>query len=174
MQKENCFYLGTIVSKYSFKGEVLLKIDTDTPKSYENLKSILVDKPEGLIPFFISKSNLHKSHLLRVKFEGVDSELEVKKILNLKLYLPLNQLPKLKGNKFYFHEIKGFTLFNQFEKEIGKVLRINEFNPQPLIEVLSVGKKILIPLHKKLVIKLDRRNKKIVLDIPEGLIELFN
>ena len=174
MQKENCFFLGTIVSKYSFKGELLAKVDTDSPKIYQNLKTVLVEKTEGLIPFFITKSNLHKSHLLRIKFEGINSELEAKKILNLKLYLPLNQLPKLKGNKFYYHEIIGFTLLNQNKKKIGIVLRVNEVNPQPLIEVQSSGKNKLIPLHKNLVIKLDRRKKIIILDIPDGLIELFN
>ena len=94
--------------------------------------------------------------------------------MNLKLYLPLNQLPKLKGNKFYYHEIIGFTLLNQNKKKIGIVLRVNEVNPQPLIEVQSSGKNKLIPLHKNLVIKLDRRKKIIILDIPDGLIELFN
>ena len=119
MQKENCFFLGTIVSKYSFKGELLAKVDTDSPKIYQNLKTVLVEKTEGLIPFFITKSNLHKSHLLRIKFEGINTELEAKKILNLKLYLPLNQLPKLKGNKFYYHEIIGFSLLNQNKKKMG-------------------------------------------------------
>ena len=85
MQKENCFFLGTIVSKYSFKGELLAKVDTDSPKIYQNLKTVLVEKKEGLIPFFITKSNLHKSHLLRIKFEGINTELEAKKNIEFKI-----------------------------------------------------------------------------------------
>ena len=74
MLKEDCFFLGTIVGKYSFKGEILAKLDADQPESYLNIQSILVDTPQGLVPYFINRSRLHKSSLLRIKFEGVDSE----------------------------------------------------------------------------------------------------
>ena len=39
MTKEGYFYIGTIVRKYSFKGELLIKIYSDDPESYINLDS---------------------------------------------------------------------------------------------------------------------------------------
>ena len=102
MRKEDCFYLGKIAKKFSFKGEVLLYLDTDEPELYEDLESVLVEINKNLIPFFIENGSLHKNDFLRVKFEEVDSEEEADSIMGCEIYLPLTMLPKLEGNKFYF------------------------------------------------------------------------
>ena len=108
MTKEECFYLDKIVKKYSFKGELLAKLDTGQAELYANLDAVFVDHKNTLIPFFIEKSQLHKSDLLRLKFEAIDSEDEAESLLKNDLYLPLELLPPLDGNKFYFNEVIGF------------------------------------------------------------------
>jgi 16S rRNA processing protein RimM len=42
MHKEDCFYLGKIAKKFSFK-EVLAYLDTDEPELYENLNQCLLN-----------------------------------------------------------------------------------------------------------------------------------
>ncbi|RED44730.1 ribosome maturation factor RimM [Seonamhaeicola aphaedonensis] len=173
MKKDDCFYLGKIVKKYSFKGEVLAKLDTDQPELYEKLDAIFIDLKNNLVPFFIEKSQLHKSDLLRIKFEDVDSDADADTLIKKELYLPLELLPKLEGNKFYFHEVIGFTIKDKNFGEVGIITGINDSTAQALFEIDRKGKDILIPMNDEFIVKVDRENKTIVVETPEGLIDLY-
>lgn len=173
MQKEDCFYLGKIVSKYSFKGEVLVKIDTDEPELYDNMESVFVALRNNLVPFFIKKCRLHKSQLLRIDFEEVTSEDDADKIMGSALYLPLSFLPELKGDKFYFHEVINFNVVDAVHGNIGIIQSINDTTSQALFEILKGDKQLLIPINDDIITKVDRKNKTIHVSTPEGLVDLY-
>lgn len=173
MKVEDCFYLGKIVRKYSFKGELLVKLDTDQPDIYDNLDAVFVLLRNNLIPFFIESSQLHKSDLLRIKFEDVDTEEDADTLLKSELYLPLEVLPKLEGNKFYFHEVIGFTVKDVNFGELGIITAVNDSTAQALFEIDRDGVEILIPMNDEFIKELDRDNKTILVETPEGLIDLY-
>ena len=173
MTIKDCFYLGKIVKKYSFKGELLAKLDTDEPAIYENLDAIFIDLNSTLIPFFIEKSQLHKSDLLRLKFDDINNEEDAEALLKSDLYLPLELLPKLEGNKFYFHEIINFKLIDENFGLVGVVKGVNDTTAQALFEVDRDGIEILIPLNDDFIKKIDRTNKSITVNTPKGLIQLY-
>tara|TARA_R110000868_G_scaffold121404_4_gene322064 strand:+ start:627 stop:1151 length:525 start_codon:yes stop_codon:yes gene_type:complete len=173
MKKEDCFYLGKIVKKYSFKGEVLAKLDTDEPEIYENLDAIFLELRNNLVPFFIEHSQLHKSELLRIKFEDVDTEGDADAIMKSGLYLPSDLLPKLEGNKFYFHEVIGFKIKDKNFGDVGIIKAINDSTAQSLFEIDRDGIEILIPMNDEFIIEVDRTNKTILVETPEGLIDLY-
>ncbi|RKS01435.1 ribosome maturation factor RimM [Flavobacterium sp. 102] len=173
MRKEDCFYLGKIAKKFSFKGEVLIYLDTDEPELYENMESVFVEFNKNLVPFFIENSSLHKNDFLRVQFEDVDSEAEADTLLGCEIYLPLSMLPKLDGNKFYFHEVIGFEIEDKRLGIFGVIQSINDTTAQPLFEVLNGEVEMLIPMIDHFLVEIDRKNKKVVMDLPEGLIEMY-
>ena len=53
---------------------------------------------------------LQKGNQLRVQFEGFTTEKDADSIMKCDVYLPLTLLPKLTGNKFYYHEVIGFNI----------------------------------------------------------------
>ena len=171
MKKQDCYYLGKIVSKFSFKGEILLKLDIDEINSID-FTSIFIEMDNTLVPYTINKISLHKSSLLRIKFENIDTEEKANKILKKETFLPLKDLPKLEGNKFYYHEIIGFKVIDEKTGEIGEVVEINDQTSQTIIIINNGVKKIMIPLVDDFLIDLNKKNKIITFNLPEGLIDL--
>ena len=173
MRKEDCFYLGKIVSKFSFKGELLIKLDTDDPEHYLKMESVFVEYRKKLVPFFINKSSLQKSELLRVKFEDIDTEEDAEDLIKREVYLPLEELPALKNDQFYYHEVIGYQATDKSFGEVGVLTGVNTSTAQALFEIDHNGKLVLIPLNDDFITQVDKENKIIHLDVPEGLIEMY-
>ena len=173
MKKEKCFYLGKIVKKYSFKGEILAKLDTDQPQLYENIETLFLDINNRLIPYFVMASRLHKSNLLRLKLEDVNTESEADELLRKEVYLPLDLLPKLNGKAFYYHEVIGFEIWDKAHGKVGILKGVNDQSAQALFEIERHGLEILIPFHDEFIMNVNRNKKIINVKTPPGLIELY-
>ena len=137
------------------------------------MESVFVEYNKNLIPYFISNSSLHKNDFLRVNFEDINNEAEADSILNCEVYLPLSMLPKLSGNKFYFHEVIGFEIEDIRLGVFGKIISINDSSAQPLFEVLNGNTEILVPMIDAFLVKIDRVNNKVIMDLPVGLVEMY-
>jgi len=172
MQKEAYFYVGKIVRKYSFKGEVIIKIDKDTPEIITELESVLVAIGDNLVPFFMEKNSWQKPLQLRVKFEDVNSEKEADSLINRDVFLPKSLLPEKSGNEFYKAEIIGFKVEDIQYGSVGLLKGVNEKTPQTLLEVIDEsGQLVLIP-SDAFINKIDYENQIIFVETPEGLLDL--
>lgn len=173
MNKEACFYLGIIARKHSYKGEIVIVIDSDEPELYANIDAIFVEYNNKLIPFFVEEIKLQKGNQLRIKFEDVDTEEDADAILKRATYLPLTLLPKLEGDKFYYHEIIGFTIEDVNYGVIGEITSVNDSTAQTLFVIKNEKSEVLIPLIDEFLKKVDRENRKIIVETPEGLIQMY-
>lgn len=173
MKKKDCFYLGKIVKPFSFKGEVLIKLDTDEPELYEKIDALFIEVKDNLIPFFVEQSKLHKSDLLRVKFEDIDNEDDVNSLIKCDLYLPLTTLPELNEDQFYFHEVIGFEVIDSIKGLIGTITYINDNTAQTLFVIKNENTEILIPMNDDIIDSVNKLDNKIFITAPEGLIDLY-
>lgn len=172
MRKEDCFFLGNITRRHGYAGGLIVKLDTDRPENYYEMESVLLDMGTELIPFFIRAIEVHKPDQIRVEFEGVKSA-EANALLGRELYLPLSFLPKLDGTKFYYHEIEQFRAVDETKGEIGTIAYVIDRQAQPIIIVKSGEKEILIPATNDIISRIDRAEKVMYFQCPEGLLDLY-
>lgn len=174
MTKEECYFLGTITKTNGYKGGVNIYLDVDNPFEYENLDAVFVDYRGSLIPYFIQHITIHNSkNTALVYFEDIDHIDEAQRLVKSHLYLPLSTLPKKEGNHFYFHEIIGFSLVDQNIGLLGSIKNVLEYPQQALFQIIYKEKEVLVPVHDDIILEVNRQNKKIIVKLPDGLLEVY-
>ncbi|AQY21489.1 ribosome maturation factor RimM [Riemerella anatipestifer] len=172
MRKEDCYFLGKITRKHGLSGNVILKLDTDQPEFYNKLESIFVEINGLLVPFFIEKQQWQKSDSKIITFKNV-SDAMIGQALGKSVFLPLSTLPPLEGNRFYYHEVIGFDVFDEAENFCGSIKEINDQAAQHYFILNNKGKEVIIPIIKDWILKVNRDEKIISMQLPEGLLEVF-
>ncbi len=173
MDKKDCFYLGKITKPFGYKGELIFWFDVDDPTEYKGIQSVLIELKTGLVPFIIQSLKLRMPNTAIVKLEDITPDAALTLVGN-DLYLPLKVLPKLTGNKFYFHEVIGFDVIDTTYGNIGKIDKILDYPAQPIMQVVNKdAKEILIPVIDQIILNVDRKKKEMEVDTPEGLIDLY-
>lgn len=171
MTKEECFQLGKITKPWGVKGQVVLFLDVDTPDDYAELDSAFVEVKGNLVPYFFQIDSINGNKAVAT-FEDLTPD-EAHALVGCELYLPLDFLPKLTGNKFYFHEVRGFQVVDSNHGNIGILQQVIEYPAQPLFQIMNGDTEILVPVIDQVIDKVDRENKTLFITAPNGLIELY-
>ena len=107
------------------------------------------------------------------KFEDVENESMASDLINKEIFLPIGELPKLEGKKFYYHEVNGFQVEDIRHGKIGEIKYINDQTPQHLFVINSNDKEVLVHINDDFILELDRINETIKMDLPEGLLKIY-
>lgn len=173
MTKNDCYALGKITKTHGLKGEVIFWLDVDHPEFYEDLDSVLVEVKGELVPYFLEDLQIRGKKSI-AKFEEIDTIEDVSYLINCDLYLPLDNLPELDGQGFYYHEIVGFKVIDTNSQEtLGLIKTVFEGAGQDLLAVDIQDQEVLIPIADEIVKNVNKEDKTIELNIPDGLIDVY-
>ncbi|MEI7500246.1 MAG: ribosome maturation factor RimM [Bacteroidota bacterium] len=173
MNKDDYYYLGKILKTHGNKGQVIVQLDVDDPEKYIDLESVYLDLHGERIPFFIENLELKHNRKALIRFQDFTSIEDAESLAGLEMYLPLTELPALKGNHFYYHEIIGFHVADEKHGDIGVIEDVIDLPHQALFQIRFGDKEILIPVVDEVIRKVDKRNKVLLVRAPEGLIEIY-
>ena len=149
MKKQDCFLFGSIFKAHGYKGYVNLYNERDITINISEIKIGYLEEDKTLIPFFIEDIRLKKPKILIVKFEGINQENEVAKILRKNVYFDrkLMTTNQIETNQ----KIIGFVTIDKDLGNIGIVKEINNTTKQGLIKVKNNTQEFFIPFHKNFV-----------------------
>ena len=171
-QFDGYFLLGKIIRTHGYKGGLKAIIDVDQPQEYSELDMLFLDIKGKLIPWTIDQIHF-ENNKANIKLTDLNDMEGAEKLVGHFIYLPDELLPKLTGNKFYFHEITGFHVKDKIHGDIGTIDRVIELPNNPLFAITFGNKEILLPVNDEVIKKVDRRKKLIEVEAPLGLIDLY-
>lgn len=172
MTKNDCFFFGKVTKTHGLKGEVTIKMDVVNPLDFKELRYILVDQGGTLVPYFIENLKINGDKMF-VQLQDVTKMEQAVAFVGRAVFLPNEMMPQLDDDDFYFSEIKGFMLVDKRKGEVGRISDVLEYPTQAVIQIMRDGKEILIPVHDDIIKKVDKKNKVLTVDAPEGLIDMY-
>ena len=171
MDNQDYIYLGKILKPFSYKGELKIYIEDFYIDQIKELDSFLLKIQGSYIPFTIKAITKNKSNIFRIFLDGIDSEDLAKKLADVEIYADNNLIKTEvleKKNNYIFID---YVIYNN-NAIIGKIIDVIENENQDLFEVVFNEKRILIPLVDEFVVNIDNDNKKIIMNLPDGLTDL--
>jgi 16S rRNA processing protein RimM len=172
MAKQEYFELGALAKPHGIKGALHAFLDVDDPYEYEELTSVFVQEGQELVPYFIEDIQI-KTNLNLIFFEGIDSVDKAKELVGKKLFLPMSFLPKLKENQFYYHEIIGYQVEDQQLGLLGTVKEVVSLGAQEVLVMNHQNREVLIPLTDEIIPKVNKKEKIVYSNLPDGLLEIY-
>lgn len=173
MEFKDYFYFGIIHKTIGLNGIVSVKADVDDISQYKKIEHIFVEENKQLVPYFLQNIIIKNSEYIQFQIDGVDTITKAERLITKNVFLPATLLPKLKGNKFYYHEIIGFAVIDANHGNIGTIEKVLDFSYQDILQIKQNYIEILVPVLDHIIKNVDRDKKEIHIVSPDGLIELY-
>jgi 16S rRNA processing protein RimM len=104
--------------------------------------------------------------------KGVDTLAQAKECVGKECLLPEEDFSHLDRESYYLFQIVGCSVVTVNGNEVGTVKDLLLIKDNDILEVMRKGKEILIPFTEKICVEVNLKKKEIVIDPPEGLLEI--
>lgn len=166
------YYIGKIVAIHGLKGELLLSHELGKKTALKGLSAVFIEEQKGsFIPWFIETARAGNDNEVYLKLEGVNSRETALRFTGKKVWLPEADYKKF-ASKNSPASLLGYTIVDKGQP-LGGILEVIEQPHQVLCRLEIGGKEVLIPLHQDSLEKVDHRKKQVLVDLPEGLLEIY-
>ena len=168
----NYFKIGKLVATYRLEGEIILQHSLGKKTSLKGLETLFIEeKKDSFIPYFIESAKIKSDTETYIKFEGISSKETAHKLVQKEIWLLENDFKKFAAGSAPI-SLLGYNIINE-EEDLGEILEVIEQPHQVLCKILLNNKEALIPIHKEFLDKIDKKNRKVFVTLPDGLLEIY-
>ena len=165
--------IARAVRTRGLKGELLAEVLTDFPARFEQVSELIGVSPSGERNQVELESHWFQNDRMVLKFTGYDSIDSAKVLVGYEFGLPEAERVELAKDEFYDWELEGCLVENKLGGNVGKVREVMRTGGVELLVVENEERReVFVPMVASIVIDIDISGKKILIDPPEGLLDL--
>lgn len=165
--------VGRVARVHGLRGQVIVNPETDFPETRFQPGRLVYrlgggGEPEALR---IASARFHRGRPV-VGFEGIDSIDRAEPLAGIELRVPVASLEALPAGMFYHHDLAGCRVDTRSGEIVGQVERVEGEAGAARLAVATREGEVLVPLAADICVTIDVGRKLIVIEPPEGLLEL--
>lgn len=170
---DDLIIVARAVRTRGLKGELVADVLTDFPTRFESVKHLFGVAPGGERKQLELENYWFQNDRMVLKFSGYDSVDSAKSLVGYEFGLPEAERVELPEDEYYDWELEGCLVADKSGAVIGTVREILRTGGVELLVIENEQRhEYLIPMVAPIVTEIDVTRKKILVDPPEGLLEL--
>lgn len=166
------FKIGKLTATFGIEGQLILKHSLGKKTSLKGLEPIFIEeKKDSFLPYFISDTKIKNDNEIYISLEGILSKEAAHILLKKEVWLSENDFKKFAAAAAPISFL-GYMIVNN-KIELGEVIEVIEQPHQVLCAIMIEGNEVLIPVQENTLEKIDKKNRKLYVNLPEGLLEIY-
>ncbi len=164
--------IGRIGRPQGIRGELTVEVRTDDPADRFAVGRRLLTDPAERGPLTVTHSALRSGRWV-LGVEGVSDREAAERLRDTMLLVPVDTLPVIDDpDEFYDHELLGLVATLADGTRVGVVSDVVHGPAGDLLVLDRDGRELLVPFLRAMVPTVDVPGGRVVLDLPDGLLEL--
>ncbi|MDQ6812552.1 MAG: ribosome maturation factor RimM [Bacteroidota bacterium] len=166
------FHIGKIVASHGLTGEVVLQHALGKKTDLKGLQTIFIEeRKSSFLPYFVEATTAKNQEEVYIKLEGFNTKESARRLNQKEVWLLKPDFDKYAAKSSPI-SLLGYMMINEGE-EIGEIVEVIEQPMQVLCKIIYQGNEALIPIHEESLKKIDKMNKRVYVDLPEGLLDIY-
>jgi 16S rRNA processing protein RimM len=164
--------LGKILSAHGLTGELLLEHTLGKASSLKKVEVLFIeDYKKALLPYFVTSSRKKTADAVFISLEGINTRERAQQLVSRAVWIP-EELYQQLASKNAPANLLGYQIVEN-DKEIGLITEVIEQPQQLVCKVFIQEQEVLIPLHEDTLLSIDHAAKKVIVQLPDGLLDIY-
>ncbi len=177
MAEKQYVAIGYTKKTHGVAGELKVAVEAQFLEDFLKSGTVFIETRGKKVPFFIQNVRGGGPEPI-VKFEDVETREAAQLLSSKEIFLRDSdilpdderelEVPEDSGMSF----CKGFTLLDQTAGDLGKIVAIVSVPGQEMAVINRSGRELFVPLIPAFLKKVDKRGRRVLVDLPDGLLDL--